>query len=186
MTFRLLTVLASLLLVAAACSPSGGSGESDAAVPGPSDPVQPSDFPGPEEWARSYGECLRNKGWNVTIEGDGVGVDAETPEQRAVAAADGKDCDAEMIEAGVVPDPRRPPSEAYVRDLYEAALEYRDCLVSNGYPAPDAPSWESFLDARLNASEGNRSWDPLSLVAEAGDVEVLREAHVLCEGDDNG
>ncbi len=174
------------ILVMAACSPSGGGDGGDSTVSVTSAPVQRSEFPDPEVWARAYGDCLRKKGWNVTVEGGTVITDAESSEQRAIATTDGDACDAELVAAGIVPDPNRPPSEEQARAIYEELLETRACLVENGYPVSEVPSFETYLDERLNGSAEDRRWNPLALSGDPGDEEMAREAHLVCEGDDNG
>ena len=174
------------VLVMAACSPSGGGDGSDSIVSVTSGPASAEEFPDPAEWARAYGECMREKGWSVTIEGGTVITDDRTPEQRAIAAVDGDACDEEMIAAGIVPDPSRPPSEGQARAIYEELLDYRACLVDNGYPVSEVPSFEAYFDARLNGSGEEGQWNPLALSGGPGDEAMAREAHGVCEGGDSG
>lgn len=181
---RWLMVGLSLLLVMAACSSSGNATGRNQAAPGLFDPVQLDEIPDFDEWARVYAACMRGKGWNATIEDDGgVAIDDRTADQRVLAQVDREECNAEMVESGVIPDPRRPPSEEIVRDVYDLALELRACFVENGYAVPEAPSWETFLESTLNSSEEEHPWNPLTALAEVEGVELAREAHLVCEGD---
>ncbi len=180
MTFRTLTVPVALLLVVAACSPA----ESDQPGSGLLDPTQAGGLTDIGEEYRAFGECMREKGWDVTVREDGVAVDDTAPGQRAVAATDATECQETLVAVGISPDPNAPPSEEHVRAVYDAALEIYACLVDNGYPVPDIPSWESYLDTRLSGSEEDR-WSPTSALTELGDDASRREAHVLC-ADENG
>ncbi|NOX23449.1 MAG: hypothetical protein GXP36_10205, partial [Actinobacteria bacterium] len=181
---RWLMVGLSLMLVMAACSSSDEVTGRNQAAPGLFDPVQLDEIPGPDEWARVYAACMQGKGWNATIEDDGgVAIDDRTSELRALAQVDREECNAEMVESGVIPDPRRPPSEEIVQDAYDVALKLRTCLIENGYAVPAAPSWETFRESMLNSSEERPPWNPLTALGAVEGVELAREAHLVCEGD---
>ncbi|NOX23081.1 MAG: hypothetical protein GXP36_08330 [Actinobacteria bacterium] len=181
MTFRTLTVPVALLLVVAACSPA----DSDGSGSGLLDPTQGGGIPDVGVEYRAFGECMRDKGWEVTVGENSVSVDDTAPGQDVVAAEDAADCQKMLVETGISLDPDVPPSDEQVRAAYERTLEYRSCLVENGYPVSEVPSFEAYLDARLNGSAED-GWNPLALSGEPGDEAMAREAHGVCEADDNG
>lgn len=180
MTIKLSLIVLCVMVIAAACSPA----ESDQPGSGLLDPTQAGGLTDIGEEYRAFGECMREKGWDVTVREDGVAVDDTAPGQRAVAATDATECQETLVAVGISPDPNAPPSEEHVRAVYDAALEIYACLVDNGYPVPAIPSWESYLDTRLSGSEEDR-WSPTSALTELDDDESRREAHVLC-ADENG
>jgi len=180
-----LCVAVSVLLLVAACSPTGNGNEGERSVPGLTDPVPSGRTVGVGAEYRAFGECMREKGWEVTVGENSVSVDDTAPGQDVVAAEDAADCQKMLVETGISPDPDVPPSDEQVRAAYERTLEYRSCLVENGYPVSEVPSFEAYLDARLNGSAED-GWNPLALSGDPGDEVMAREAHVQCEGDDNG
>ncbi len=182
---RSLSVAVCALLVVAACSPSGSDDGNDTMAPGLIGPPPSDGVVDVGAEYRAFGECMRDKGWDVTVREGSVSVDDTAPGQRAIAAEDAAVCQEMLVETGVSPDPSKPPSEERVRAVYDETLEYRACLVENGYPVSEVPSFEAYLDARLNGSEDD-GWNPLALSGEPGDEAMAREAHIACEGDDNG
>lgn len=140
----------------------------------------------PDEVHRALAECLRGKGWPATIDEAGGAVVSEVAEGQDLAYDRAMmECQQEAVEAGLVPDPGRPPAEDLVRYFYERDLEYHDCLERHGYPVTDPPSWDRYLAMSASPHE---YWAPNQLVFEAamasGSTELLQDAARDCPSPD--
>ena len=93
---------------------------------------------------------------------------------------DFRECDQQLIADGVIPNPSRPLSEAYLRSVYEDDLLVHSCLVENGFPTPPTVSWETYLDMYRKNAE---FWDPMAEVRKAAQtrgVGLLEDAYEKC------
>ncbi len=100
------------------------------------------------EWIRLVGECLIDRGYNVTINEDeaslesNIGEDPGAVEQYTQAS---ETCEQSLIEQG------RLPATGFA-DEEQAAAEYRrlrlmaDCITQEGYAVPEAPSIDVFVE----------------------------------------
>lgn len=103
---------------------------------------------------RAFDECLESKGWPIEP-GGGVLVPEEQMEQYDRAALE---CQHEVAGAGVVPD--RPVSREVHEYFYAEGLGFNECLLANGFPTPEVPTLEAFLEM-LGRDEW---WDPFAEV----------------------
>jgi hypothetical protein len=96
----------------------------------------------PQEWGSAYADCLRDKGWEVTIADDGS-VTAKVP------AAQGDAYDDATVEcrAGLTITPFDEYTDAQRHDLYDAQVALRSCLVSLDIDLPEPPSYAVFEEA---------------------------------------
>lgn len=187
-------LLVGFVLLAAACSSSGGEARTTSA-PEPNAmgtlagtepdsgaaprPVDPADV------ARFLGECMRQNGWEVMIDDAGVEFPPIPDAQVVLREGDLLGCEDALAEAGVTPQEGEPVAVEHVRLDYDIQLETNACLVENGYPVPAIPSWERYLDSVLNGSEEDQ-WSPLSVLFEAaavGDSSLIEAAIVDCLGE---
>lgn len=89
-------------------------------------------------------QCLRDRGWDVTITWDG-GIEANSNQvpsgQQDLYASDEKEC------WGIVEDRiERMDSEA-IADVYRQELATRECLIDHGYDVDPAPSEQQYIDS---------------------------------------
>lgn len=149
-----------------------------------SKPVDLDEIPDRETVNLLMANCMADKGWRATcIEGPGGGVRTGevADEQQSELDADFRECDEQLIADGVIPDPSRPLSDEFVRSIFERDLELHACLIDQGFPVPEAISWETYLEMyRI----GEEFWDPLSRVREsaraAEDEDLLVRASDAC------
>jgi hypothetical protein len=87
--------------------------------------------------------CLKDKGWDVTIDWDGgVGASSETiPDaQKQLYLNDATEC------GQLVDDLQVNLTDAEKSTIYQAELRERDCLADLGYSVDEAPSLQTYLD----------------------------------------
>jgi hypothetical protein len=95
------------------------------------------------DFSRDFPDCMRELGWNSTVEDDG-GVTVHVPEGQSEAYEAARDrCD-ELIGANDRPD----LTDDQLREVYAAMVATRDCLVGLGYELPAAPSEQSFTEIK--------------------------------------
>lgn len=181
-----------LAIVASSCT--GVSDPANVPPTGLSGPVRIEELPGAATMNRLFWECMREKGWQVTLEEGAAGYvtfEDVAEDQESLQTEDDLACTEEINRSGVLPDPRRPPSEELVRLWFDAQVAIAGCLADRGYPTPDIPSWTTYYAVALGggpqtSAEGGR-WDPMSLVREAaraGDEKMRENATVDCLEDE--
>lgn len=177
-----------VVLVVTACSPSNDGAGIQTATTGPADPVQLRQLPDAGVVARALGECMRERGWEVVIDDTGVEFGPLPDEQDDARKKDMRECDDALVESGVIPDPERPPSDEILRGVYAEELAFSACLVDNGYPVPDVPSWETYRDSWSNGVEED-VWYSMSRLLEpvsARDDALIEGAIAACGNEDSG
>lgn len=105
------------------------------------------------DWAPRYVACARQYGADARVTGNGI----SSPFAEGRVVQDG--LDAECLKQ-VGPPPQAPElTDAFLRGLYQLFVEQAACLAENGYPIPDPPSRDSWVE-----SYGGDSWNPLGEV----------------------
>lgn len=119
--------------------------------------------------------CMRERGWDLVVTDDG-GFDARYPsEQRNAFDADLEEC---MAKFGYDESPT-PMTEEEATELYDLYLEAADCLDGRGYPPPEPPSRQAFVEDVI--SSGLPSWDPYMHLLDATDsYEKIRQLENAC------
>jgi hypothetical protein len=141
MTARAVVVGAVSLALLTGCSASSGSASS--AQPIKSD----------QEVALKRFECLKAKGWDVTL--DKGAIFAEIPEaQRSRYDADDEAC---LKQAGY--DPDAPITDEQFTEIYASYIRIQKCLKGAGWSTPQRPSLEGF-----KATYETEPWIPWSSV----------------------
>lgn len=130
--WMLSTVGVMALLLGGCAVPSGGSG-----VPRPSSRAEATEL---------LAECLRERGWEVTVNPVDGGIDSEYPsDQEDAASADSKAC----YESTGANQARELTADDYIRG-YAMMLESLKCLREQGVDLPDAPSFQEYVDSKGN------------------------------------
>ncbi len=131
-------VLALLAMTVAALMLTGCGSPTQPAAPTPSPPQPLSASP--------LGDllylCLRDLGWDVTIDPDGgVLADSRTIpiEQKPLLDEDTAKCFAEIDAVKVIDDVEK-------ERLYNAELLTRQCLIERGHEIPPAPTLQTYID----------------------------------------
>lgn len=110
-----------------------------------------------DEKSRYLYDCLRDKGWDVTLADDG-GIQSEgDSSQNGAFAADSTACNAPIRAAAI---PMSAWSQESWDELYQAKKSEADCLAALGYNVPPAPSRDLFIE---NTLAGNQ-WTPWVVV----------------------
>lgn len=100
-------------------------------------------------------ECLREFGWDVTVDGSG-GIEVHTTTAQHDQLQEDRESCNELIAY-------RDWTDADYETAYEGLLDSLSCLEENGYATPsDTPSFQVFMEQRtMNSSS---MWDPYSEV----------------------
>lgn len=147
-------------------------------------------FPGPsyvpyagksEDWLPLIAACLRDKGWDVTIEWDG-GMSVNVPSgDRSALEADEYAC------WGVFGGPPSfaPLTEAEIRALYDyLAHDLRSCLIDLGYSISDPPNEQQFVDTYPTGervvTDPSTPWSPYLDLPENLGAHTWREVNETC------
>ncbi|GBD83626.1 hypothetical protein BMS3Abin02_00005 [bacterium BMS3Abin02] len=121
---------------------------------------------GSEEHVLYIVSCIESAGFDVTVGPDGHSMEAAPGVQvdrfRQVQAA----CEQAAIDSGLVAPPQS-PSEEQLALQYQALLITYRCLVEYGYPAPEPPSEQTYVDS------GGSAWHPYTLLE--GDVSAVEQ-----------
>jgi hypothetical protein len=132
-----------------------------------------------EDWLPLIAACLRDKGWDATIEWDG-GMSVNVPSgDRSALQADEYAC------WGVFGGPPSfaPLTEAEIRALYHYwAHDLRDCLIGMGYTISEPPTEQDFI-ATYPRTEGiveSGPWSPYSDLPENLGPHSWREVNETC------
>lgn len=127
----LITLAATLVSCSSATDASSGAG---------ADPESFSLSPA----ADTVYQCLRDRGWDVTINWDG-GIEANSSQvpsgQQDLYVSDEKECWA-LIDDRI----ERMDSEA-IADVYKQELATRECLIDHGFDVDPAPSEQQYIDS---------------------------------------
>ncbi len=173
---RLLIVSLAIGLSVASCSSQPPAVEAD-------QPVTPDEMPDRDLVNGLLAECLVAKGWPVTYTpgpGNGIHFSDNDPTSQAAMRADLDRCLNRLVAEGIVPDPERPLSDEYWRQIYDQDVAIRECLVSNDFPAPTLISFDTYLEER---DRDQVIWDPFSelyVLAGTEGEEVLVDAFETC------
>lgn len=129
------------------------------------------------EFGDNMVRCLSAKGWDVRADADDeVHAEAIPEAQIDQYRADRDAC---MAEFGYDEPPSITPEVA--SGYYDKMLALADCLRGLGYPVPDPPSREAFVEELV--ATGGSSWFPYEAVQDAafaGDADAFREADAAC------
>ncbi len=180
---RVVAALATVALVSASCS----AVQREEAPGAKAEESKPSSSSlSLEEWANRMVDCVNAAGFpaQTTPDGEGFGVE-HSPDQRELVADLVAKCEEQLVGEGLLPDPSATPSLAMIREMYETAMAEHECLLENGLPTTQAPSWDTYLEGILSQDE-ERVWNPFEKVFEAayaGDEEPLVRASELCESE---
>jgi len=121
--------------------------------------------------------CMQDKGWNATARQypDGAtdfGLDYQTVQEKQVEAAQ-RACEKATGWKSTPPKATEEQAGKSFDDLSRVAA----CLESHGYPVPEAPSRQSFVDALVG---GSAIWSPYQLVIAAADGAATKKALDAC------
>lgn len=119
-----------------------------------------------------YNQCLATEGFKRRSLEDGTWVVELAPEQRDRYVAAVRRCAEEV--GLVTPGEPAPLSEEQLRSLYDGYLEVSSCLSELGYPVPQAPSVDSFVDA------GGSGWTPWDMILDRVDEEERKRITREC------
>lgn len=136
MTKLLHSIVLTTALVAAGCSSgadtSGVAGDSSAA---PADPGLAA--------AHAAVACFQDRGMSAELADDGtVSFDLEGTLTQDQSMALVEECDKELIDAGILPDPM---SEENLRASYARFQLLRECLMDAGFSVPELVSYEAYV-----------------------------------------
>lgn len=132
-------------------------------------------------WMAQIAACLRDKGWDATIEWDG-GMQVDTPggdEQRAALRLDQYAC----WDVFGGPRPFVPPTDAEIQAIYEYwAHDLRDCLIGMGYTIGEPPTEQEFVDSypRTEGIVESGPWSPYLELPENLGPHSWREVNETC------
>jgi hypothetical protein len=88
-------------------------------------------------------DCLRERGWDVNLEVDGWSMEGVSEQQSDAYSRDQGECqDLSGLNDISVP----PLTDDRLKDIYAYEVELADCLRSEGYDIPEAPSEQAFMD----------------------------------------
>lgn len=184
--FRRVSLVATwlgLVLVAAACSPSN-----DRTSLGPA-PVPDPRAAQPEITTVSRSSelvgCMRARGWDVKEDGTGLEFTPLSDAQEAARLVDLRECDGTAFESGEGPNSDRVRAIDVIESSYRERRLLTRCLVENGYPVPEVPSWDTFLDTWMTGAEED-VWSPLARLHDerrAGNRSLIEAALVDCVGE---
>lgn len=118
------------------------------------------------ETAARMGTCLSDKGWDVETNGFENTV-RTPPEQRDQFQADVEEC-ADLTGASA---PGIPLTSEYLTKQYNRTIEFRSCLVEQGYSPPELLSEQAYRD--LHLVEGQ--FYDLAALTGIGDRDLVRE-----------
>jgi len=127
------------------------------------------------EFGEVHAECVRGRGFDVEVTFDGGVSYGTVPRDQELALHEAiYRC---QVAYPVHPRYRLPWTEQMIRVLYEYYVdELVPCLVDQGYPAQEPPSWETFL-----ASHGTeREWNPYAVVVDRDDPQEWRAINETC------
>lgn len=106
-----------------------------------------------EEKGEYVYECLRSKGWDVTLNEGGSIFSEGDSSQTGRFAADTRECDAPIVAAAI---PASEWSSESWDELYTAVVSEGDCLKALGLRVPQPPSREKFIEDTL----ADNQWAP--------------------------
>jgi hypothetical protein len=131
------------------------------------------------EWLQRIAGCLRDKGWDATIEWDGGMHASVGPDRQAAFEADKLAC----WDVFGGPPPYVPPTDAQIRAIYDYwAHDLRDCLIGMGYAIGEPPSKQEFLRTypRTEGVVESGPWSPYSELPENLGPHSWREVNETC------
>lgn len=127
-------------------------------------------LPAPKNWSERSAvamyQCMKDKGWQVTLNADFSMTGAVPPEQRATHTQDTQACQ-KTYEAV---HPPAPMTADRAKKLYALELTTVDCLAREGISQPSEPITEQqYVDEYLR--QGYPSWTAYRAVPDIGAVE---------------
>lgn len=129
----LVLALLALVLPLSACSASPGGGANPLA--------------NREDTAKAKAECMADKGWDVTVEGDGGISFSGTADQLDSYKQALKECNDATGGSDVARDVE--VTDDMLREAYQMQVDTLACLRDEGYDGlSDPPSLQSYLDSR--------------------------------------
>jgi hypothetical protein len=176
-------VAMTLVLAAAGCTPDDGPTGQPPSTPSPDAPAATTDA-GPlaigpsdedeEAYRQTWLRCMRDRGWETTVNTDGSFRTEVPDDQDEVYHADFEDC---QQEAGV----HLPPLEVtpeYAGAVYDRLLEVAECVRDLGYHVPDPPSRQAFVDALV--AYPIPAWHPYNSAYDAGGPGAQQRVEAEC------
>jgi hypothetical protein len=123
------------------------------------------------QWAPTMSQCLRDKGWDVTV-ADGK-LDATYPtSQEASYQHDIRVCHDELGYRMVAIPSREDAGQAY-----DTLLDVSRCLGEHGYAVSQPPSRDSYMDA---LTKGRIVWHPYSAALQSANPPMLSDLERAC------
>jgi hypothetical protein len=153
-------LLAALLLT--------GCGSEDTATPDAARSLAPA-----EDFADNMHRCMSEKGWETEISWDGgLGLSGVPADQVDQVDADVREC----RERFGYDRPARIPSQQEAEELYDALMDVAECVRERGFPVPDPPSRQAYVEDFL--TDGYVTWHPYDTVRQnaANELPQIAEA----------
>jgi hypothetical protein len=179
------TAVLSLVLVVAACSPNDDRGVSSSSQSVDSGAVQLLKPATASRGVAALRECMSARGWDAEVDGTGLEFPPLSDAQEAARLVDMRMCDGTSVESDETQSWERVRSIDVIASFYREYRRLTRCLVENGYPVPDVPSWDTFLDTWVTGAEED-VWSPLARLHEerrAGNTSLIEAALNDCVGE---
>lgn len=143
------SMLAAVVIMGvSACSDAG-------ATSAPAKSIPSSTAGGHQRALEKQAQCMRDRGWNSRVEGDGI-TTTTTPEQESAFQADDAECG-----KGIAPDVSK-LSDAEWKKAYDGQVATGTCLKKYGYTV-NPPSLQVFTST-------NGEWNAYSELLTAGAI----------------
>lgn len=104
-------------------------------------------------------QCLRDRGWEIVVDGDGWGAPGVAEGQFGAYVADSEEC-ARLNQTIVRPEGF---SQERWEKGYAAVVESAECLRGQGYDIPQTPSFQAWKDSFFTEG-GTDQWMPWGFV----------------------
>jgi hypothetical protein len=127
------------------------------------------------EYAEAIVECLRLRGFNVSVNDDGSGISGRNVGRDEEFLRQSDECESELVAAGRIEAPAT-ASREYFEGAYEYNLKVKACLEAEGYTVSEPPTKDSYVESQ------GENWVPYDAVV-TNSLANWEEINRLCPQD---